>query len=233
VPNCFGKWNNVSGHFTVHAVKPIPAGEELTVSLIAEKAFYYPSSERKTKLEEHSGIVCSCPACDPRRSEYRMHEQARTQLQTLVAYLAHELSALEVHDNTSDPKKIPIDATTITLIEKRLHETILLLQKAGCGDHEIVRWRTALRDRILPRREALFAALAQAKLAVARAKICYGEDHPEMLGLRGHVEIWEKLVGQKKREVEEKEKQKEEAERLRREIREMARKREERKKGRE
>lgn len=233
VPNCFGKWNNVSGRFTVHAVKPIPAGEELTVSLIAEKAFYYPSSERKTKLEGHSGIVCTCPACNPQHSEYRMHEQTRTQLQTLVAYLAHELSALSVHDNTSGPKKIPIDATTITLTERRLHETISLLQKAGCGDHEIVRWRTALRDRILPRREALFAALAQAKLAVARAEICYGVDHPEMLGLRGHVEIWEKLVEQKKREVEETEKQKEEAERLKREIRAMARKGEERKKGEE
>jgi hypothetical protein len=224
VPNCFGKWNNVLGRFTVHAVRPIPAGEELTVSLIAEKAFYYPSSERKAKLDEHSGIICTCPACNPQHADYRMHEQTRTKLQALVAHLAHELSALSVHDHTSGPNKIALAASTIALTEKRLREAIALLQNAGCGDHEIVRWRTALRDRVLPRRDALFAALAQAKLAVARTKICYGEDHPEMRGLKGHVEVWERLVERKKWEVEEKEKQKEEVEMLKRKIRELARK---------
>jgi hypothetical protein len=221
VPNCFGKWNPVSGRFTVHAVKPISTGEELTVSLIAEKAFYYPFQERQTKLKEHSGIVCTCPACDPKHSEYRMHEQTRTQLQVLVTDLAHELSALQVHENSSSSRKVPLDPAALAFTEQRLYETIALLQKAGCADHEIVRWRIALRDQVLPKREALFAALAQAKLAVGRARICYGEDHPDMLGLRTHVEIWETLVEQKKREMEEKEMDREEAERLKKEILKM------------
>jgi hypothetical protein len=222
VPNCFGKWNPVSGRFTVHAVKFIPAGEELTVSLIAEKAFYYPFQERQTKLKEHSGIVCTCPACDPKHGEYRMHEQTRTQLQVLVTNLAHELSALQVHEDSSSARKVPLDPTALASTEQRLHETIALLQQAGCADHEIVRWRIALRDQVLPKREALFAALAQAKLAVGWARICYGEDHPDMLGLKTHADIWETLVEQKKREMKEKGKDREEAERLKKEILKMA-----------
>ncbi|KAF2793905.1 hypothetical protein K505DRAFT_199143, partial [Melanomma pulvis-pyrius CBS 109.77] len=151
VPNCFCNWNATTGRMTVHAVKNIAAGEELTVSCIGTAAFYHTHSTRQAKLLDTAGLVCACPACDPAHTDYKAHELVRTRLHTLSTYLSGILTNLEVEDEDGDHAHEQYTPEILTLIEMKVQEVITLLGKAGCADVEIVRWRNALRDRLLPR----------------------------------------------------------------------------------
>ncbi|KAH7127399.1 hypothetical protein EDB81DRAFT_907673 [Dactylonectria macrodidyma] len=79
LPNSHGSWNRQQGHETVHAIRDIVCGEEITLAYTAEDL---PSRPRQAVLKESFGFDCYCVVCslphlqlqasDARRS--RMHQ---------------------------------------------------------------------------------------------------------------------------------------------------------------
>jgi hypothetical protein len=65
IPNCNAVWNNDTKKLCVHAVRNIPAGEELRIMYHANNLICLEREERKKFLKERYGFECSCPACDP------------------------------------------------------------------------------------------------------------------------------------------------------------------------
>ena len=60
VPNVHHCWNNTIGAETVHAVRDISIGEEITTTYIA---ICRTHDQRESELDRY-GFKCSCPACD-------------------------------------------------------------------------------------------------------------------------------------------------------------------------
>ena len=62
LPNSFVYWNNQQQRVTLHAIRPIEVGEELTVNFFQARPFEL-RDKRRELLYEHFGFVYSCAAC--------------------------------------------------------------------------------------------------------------------------------------------------------------------------
>jgi hypothetical protein len=65
IPNCNAVWNNDTKKLCVHAVRNIPAGEELCITYHADDLIKMQREQRIKLLKDMYGFNCSCPACDP------------------------------------------------------------------------------------------------------------------------------------------------------------------------
>lgn len=63
VPNVHHSFNPNLGKQTVHAARPIQAGEELLTNYLGSPATYYPQAQRVQMLQHSYGFTCLCPAC--------------------------------------------------------------------------------------------------------------------------------------------------------------------------
>lgn len=61
VPNAHHEWNDELGMETVHALRPIARGEELTISYLLPAG--RPRDERQQMLSQQFGFVCGCALC--------------------------------------------------------------------------------------------------------------------------------------------------------------------------
>ncbi|KAG5957479.1 hypothetical protein E4U58_005978 [Claviceps cyperi] len=81
-PNCQQTWNQEAKHETIHAIRDIAAGEEITIAYIPSGS----STERRRYLKEKFGFDCACEMCvlpaadiqasNGRRAEMENHDRA-------------------------------------------------------------------------------------------------------------------------------------------------------------
>lgn len=90
VPNAHYSWNASIGRETVHAVKDIPKGEEITISYCSA---FHTLDERKRELEPYH-FTCRCPACQT-DTDFGIRSQLRRQQ---MLDLHHEIA-----DYQNDP----------------------------------------------------------------------------------------------------------------------------------
>lgn len=69
-PNAQHAWNEALGVETVHAVRTIGPGDELTLSYLAGG----PSNERKQKLKQYFGFDCTCDICSLPATELKVSD---------------------------------------------------------------------------------------------------------------------------------------------------------------
>ncbi|KAL1633264.1 hypothetical protein SLS58_011153 [Diplodia intermedia] len=79
VPNAHHSWNGALKRETVHAVRPIGAGEEITISYDRGGT----SAARRAFLNESFGFDCRCGACSRPPSELRASDVRRLLIQRL------------------------------------------------------------------------------------------------------------------------------------------------------
>jgi hypothetical protein len=162
VPNCFAKYNPITNHMTVHTMKQIVKGEELTTSTISA-VYYHGAASRAAELQAKFGSTCACEACNPSHLKFKKHEAARLATHTRVIQLEHFCTLVDIieHDEVRaglclrdsdllDPDEVPsildlrdAEATLLALIKN--------LKDTGCEGPELIRWYNALIDRIQPR----------------------------------------------------------------------------------
>ncbi|KAJ1330836.1 [histone H3]-lysine4/36 N-trimethyltransferase SMYD [Microdochium nivale] len=61
VPGAQGNFNAALGAFTVHALRDIPAGDEVTISYLHDEMAAHDA--RQASLQAGYGFVCGCPIC--------------------------------------------------------------------------------------------------------------------------------------------------------------------------
>ncbi|KAG5973099.1 hypothetical protein E4U56_005299 [Claviceps arundinis] len=80
-PNCQQTWNQEAKHETIHAIRDIAAGEEITIAYIPSSS----SAQRRHYLKEKFRFDCACEMCvlpaadiqasDDRRAEMESHDR--------------------------------------------------------------------------------------------------------------------------------------------------------------
>ncbi|KAK7424096.1 hypothetical protein QQX98_000706 [Neonectria punicea] len=79
LPNAHNNWNEDKGHETIHAIRPIMAGQEITLPY--DKGG--PSSVRQAKLQQSFGFRCDCTICSLPRPELLASDARRSEIQRL------------------------------------------------------------------------------------------------------------------------------------------------------
>lgn len=82
--NAAHTWDEKLGHETVHALRDISKGEEITISYVQP---IQATSVRQAQLREIYGFTCDCSACDVFTPAGVESTFRRTQIQALLAYL--------------------------------------------------------------------------------------------------------------------------------------------------
>lgn len=80
-PNAHKSWNENIGRFTIHAVRDIERGEEITISYLGETMYYI---ERQRILTERFYFDCGCDLCSATRPQ-RLKSESRIE-RILPAY---------------------------------------------------------------------------------------------------------------------------------------------------
>ncbi len=79
LPNAHNSWNSDTKWETIHAIRYIKAGEEITISYDHGG----PSDIRRAHLKDAFGFDCDCRLCSLPTSEIQVSDNRRTQIQTL------------------------------------------------------------------------------------------------------------------------------------------------------
>ncbi|KAL9032863.1 MAG: hypothetical protein Q9214_007779, partial [Letrouitia sp. 1 TL-2023] len=79
LPNAHNSWNPDSKCETIHAIRDIPAGEEITISY--DKGG--PSTSRRAHLRDAFGFDCACGVCSLSLPELQISDTHRVQIQHL------------------------------------------------------------------------------------------------------------------------------------------------------
>ncbi|KAJ4363380.1 hypothetical protein N0V83_009673 [Neocucurbitaria cava] len=161
VPNCYAHYNATSARITVHATRPIPRGDELTLSAIPS-IYYQSATDRAAELLNKYALKCTCEACDPAHPKFKAHEEARMRATARAILLDNFLTVLEVVDSNKAlralhlpisyrPEREPAKdelADMILSLQELLSDLAATGAEAGV---ETMRWSNVLVDRLLPR----------------------------------------------------------------------------------
>ena len=79
LPNSHNNWNSNAEHETIHAIRPIRAGEEITISYDRGG----PSAVRRAFLAGAFGFDCNCSGCSLPSSELQASDARRILIQSL------------------------------------------------------------------------------------------------------------------------------------------------------
>ncbi|KAI1773180.1 hypothetical protein F4818DRAFT_423497 [Hypoxylon cercidicola] len=79
LPNAHNNWNEEYEMETIHAIRPIQAGEEITIDYSKRG----PSHARQQQLSKSFGFDCQCTVCNLPRQELKSSDARRLQLQHL------------------------------------------------------------------------------------------------------------------------------------------------------
>lgn len=79
LPNTHFSWNSETKRQTVHAVRDIKAGEEMTIAYDGGM----PSKDRQVFLEDHFGFDCDCHLCSSSSAEVQASDSRRLQISIL------------------------------------------------------------------------------------------------------------------------------------------------------
>ena len=86
IPSCYAAWNPNLGRQTVHALRVISAGEELTIAYLGGAAWDGRRSRRREELWRKYRFWCTCEACSLSGEAFACSEARRANL-----YEAREL----------------------------------------------------------------------------------------------------------------------------------------------
>nr|POE52315.1 set domain-containing protein 5 [Quercus suber] len=121
LPNSQGNFNNALGQFTIHAVKPIKDGEEITINYLPEHGAL--KEYRQGRLLQSYGFLCDCPACDTTRESGRQGEEQRLLFQ----------AKLHAFAEATQERGLPDPETEFALTQ----ESITLFENQGMAGREI------------------------------------------------------------------------------------------------
>lgn len=79
LPNAHSNRSSEQGHETIHAIRPIPAGEEITIAYDMNGS----SADQRSHLQAAFGFDCSCVVCTLPSSELRLSDARRVRIQRL------------------------------------------------------------------------------------------------------------------------------------------------------
>lgn len=79
IPNTMHNWNDARKQETIHAVRAIQAGEEITISYDAGQV----SDVRKLDMRASFGFECKCPLCSSSPAELASSDARRREIQRL------------------------------------------------------------------------------------------------------------------------------------------------------
>jgi hypothetical protein len=79
LPNAHNSWNSDAKCETIHAIRYIKSGEEITISY--DKGG--PSAARRSHLKDAFGFVCSCTLCSQPSSDLHISDTRRLQIKNL------------------------------------------------------------------------------------------------------------------------------------------------------
>jgi hypothetical protein len=224
VPNCYVKYSPDTHLMTVHTMKDIMKGEELTTNTISS-VYYHSAEQRAAELKAKFGTTCECEACNPAHYMFKKHEAFRLAIYTRIIDLERFCTQLEIVEHSSvhtdlflrkseipDHDDAP-DIEDLNQAEKTVLGLIKNLKDTGCEGPELIRWYNALIDRLMPRvadalendeerirwwRIILRHAMECEKLGLK----CFGADSDELkkaiLRTKKIQELIEKAKGRKK-----------------------------------
>jgi len=101
-PNAQGNFNTALGRFTIHAVRPIDAKEEITLSYLAEHGALRDA--RQSRLLDRYGFLCDCPGCDTAGKRSQEGEERRRRMQVRLQTYAEEAAERETPDPEAELK---------------------------------------------------------------------------------------------------------------------------------
>ncbi len=140
VPNAQGNFNAIleGGSFTIHALRDIEGGDELTISYLHDELAL--RQERQIKLKDLYGFRCECEICCAgqrgQRSQER-RERLRTDLGQLVTHKEGEPSSEEgVATRGGDAEKTRT-TTESTESHKLIHLVIAAYEQDGLAGREL------------------------------------------------------------------------------------------------
>ncbi|KAL1610487.1 hypothetical protein SLS60_002155 [Paraconiothyrium brasiliense] len=81
-PNAISTWNSTAKHRTVHALRPIRSGQEITISYFDFDGV--PRAKRRSVLREAFEFQCNCRACSLLRTQASSSDHRRTEIQRLT-----------------------------------------------------------------------------------------------------------------------------------------------------
>jgi hypothetical protein len=161
VPNCHNSWDDDAGHETIYAIRPIRAGEELTIP-------YHDSglsAERRAKLKSNFNFDCDCRGCTLPPSELSESD-------------ARQRKIRELDDAIGNPMKV-MNKPTESLSNCRLLLRTLETEYDGHVEpHNARLYYDAFQICIAHGDQARASAFAE-KAYKARVT-CEGEESPEM-----------------------------------------------------
>ena len=168
-PNAQNAWNDDGGFLTIHALRDIDAGSEITISYTSGVPMAY--TERRRHLREAFSFVCACELCSlPKHARIRSEDQLRR-----IISLENQL-----HSDELNPQQIGDCAVPMLRLARRLVE---LLKEEEINDMSF--------SRVCFTTFQIFAIVgdkARAKVFAERAyaarKVNSGEDHPMTVNLK-------------------------------------------------
>jgi hypothetical protein len=185
VPNCFNYINSETNRMMVHTLRDIKAGEELTITLVLQEAYFMTEVMRKKELKEKACIECRCPACDESSSIFTSQEDLRSSANASIVSLGQIINDLPDYFD-------PLSDSLITRETLKKAEELANSILADLGDlqafnsPEIIKVMAVLVGKINPRLaeymdgrekvERWDLIRMQATHALEAAKICCGVD---------------------------------------------------------
>jgi SET domain len=163
-PNAHNSWNSDAEWETIHAIRYIKAGEEITISYDEGS----PSDSRRAHLKDAFGFDCKCGLCSLPPSELQISDSYRLQIQTLDSAIGDSARVMNKPDDCLAD----------------CHRLLQVLEEEykGCAGALVARlYYDAFQISITHGDQARASAFAERAYQVR--VICEGEDNPQT----GHV----------------------------------------------
>ncbi|KAK0707663.1 hypothetical protein B0H67DRAFT_472844, partial [Lasiosphaeris hirsuta] len=169
-PNALNTWNDALKNITLHAIRDINKGEEITISYMSDTVNY---AARQARLNKGFGFICACRLCTLPLADRTLSDQRWDQIAALDKQV------------TSPPRLLFSPVST----HHCLREMLRLLREEGYAADAIMAPRTyndAFQVAVINGDQARANVFAQR--AYAARVVGYGDDHPGVVRLRGYVD---------------------------------------------
>ena len=166
VPNAYFAWNWKSKTLTVHALTPIPSGQEILVNYRVLN-YLKTGAERRQELSNDYHFVCNYPACEPNTDFSAASEDRRTKMRELEQQVKDDRRSTVPdvrNQRLANIKKF------ILLLQQ---EGLVYPQQADMYDEEIEWYQKELKYVTTGAEHARYKARClEEALQVARNKLC-------------------------------------------------------------